>query len=146
MFLYIIYFSATSLIVALCTIRDILSYLPQGYLLIVIFIIFPVYRLGGRGDICIQSGERSEFQRRVRILHENGALPKLCRNTADLGRHTGWVPISYHDKFSQSRYRSYIVVNIVVTQSRYRSYKLQFMPLFKYCYQWPIQKLFKRWR
>jgi len=55
------------------------------------FIYFSVYRLGGRCYIRVQPGERSELQRRVRILHENGTLPKLGRNTAHLGRHTGWV-------------------------------------------------------
>lgn len=53
------------------------------------FLYFTVYRLGGCGYIRVQPGERSELQRRVRILHENGALPKLGRNTAHLGRHTG---------------------------------------------------------
>lgn len=48
-----------------------------------------VYRLGGRRDIRVQLGERSEFQRRVRVLHQDGALPQLGRDTADLGRHAG---------------------------------------------------------
>lgn len=52
-------------------------------------LLFTVYRLGGRSHIRVQSGERSEFQRRVRVLHENGPLPQLRRDTFDLGRHTG---------------------------------------------------------
>lgn len=51
--------------------------------------IFSVYRLGGRRDIRLQPGERSQLQRRVRVLHENGTLPELGRNTVDPGRHAG---------------------------------------------------------
>lgn len=61
------------------------------YIIITMYYVikFTVYRLGGRCRIRVQPGERSEFQRSVRVLHENGALPQLRRDTVDLGRHTG---------------------------------------------------------
>lgn len=52
-------------------------------------VFFLVYSLGGRRDIRLQPGERSQLQRRIRVLHENGTLPELGRNTVDPGRHAG---------------------------------------------------------